>query len=360
MGRTYDVELVERLQRDARLSIVDGVRVVDKPVPDDARNRVLDPRVLAYAKQKIVLASTRSAEDAGAVPLYRQRHHAGRTSSSLTETSVRFDECLIPVGDHQIILYRWTPEGFDAFARPATSALVYLHGGGFIKYDVRTFEHAMAFIAEQAGVPVFFPEYRLAPEAPFPAAVDDCVAAITYVVEHARDYGINPQCIMVAGDSAGGSLANACVQQLSVGSVACLFELYPLTDAAPEAPDWSYDRYPVIPEQRAAAKNRIDSIRNSMSGLSLYLQGVDPTDPLVSARYAKDLAAFPPVTLVASEYDYLRLSVEAFALHLAGAGVDVSLLRYHGCDHGFLELFGVRPQAEDVVLEMANLLRMMR
>ena len=90
------------------------------------------------------------------------------------------------------------------------------------------------FIAEKSGAVVVYPEYRLAPETAFPGQIEDCVLALDYVREHAGDLGIDPHKIMVAGDSAGGSLTNACVQLRGAGAVAHAFEIYPEVDLAGE------------------------------------------------------------------------------------------------------------------------------
>ena len=104
-------------------------------------------------------------------------------------------------------------------------------------------------------------------------------------------------------------------------------------------------------DQRAEALSRVDRIRNANDDLPvMYTNGnaEEMLDPRVSALFAEDVSAFPRTVIISSEYDYLRYQDELFAKRLQDAGVDVTAIRYRGCDHGFFEMYGVMPQAEDV------------
>lgn len=104
-------------------------------------------------------------------------------------------------------------------------------------------------------------------------------------------------------------------------------------------------------EQRTEALSRVDRIRLANNDLPpMYVNGdADKMlDPLISALFAEDVSAFPRTVIISSEYDYLRYQDELFAKRLQDAGVDVTAIRYRGCDHGFFEMYGVMPQAEDV------------
>ena len=353
MGRTYPGDLVDVLQRDCKTVEGDGLPILMKPVPDDPRDHVLDPRVLANATKA---SSASSSAPPSWASLLAVRHRPLKADERLATSDVEFSERLIDAGDHKINLFMWDPAG----RKDPSAALLYIHGGGFTAGNVLQYRRALEFIAEQAGALVVFPDYRLAPEAPFPGSVDDCMACCRYLFDHAEELAIDADKVVIAGDSAGGSLANACIQLMPEKSFAAAVELYPLVDAGLEDPAWGYDLYPAIPEQADVARGRVDRLRGSFDVLAtMYTRDRDELlDPRISASKASDdvLAEFPPVTLITAEYDYLRVQGEQFARRLLSLGVPVRAVRYEGCDHGFFEWPGVRPQTEDVALVISDVL----
>lgn len=223
------------------------------------------------------------------------------------------------------------------------------------------FEDTVTLISDASGCAVVFPEYRLAPEAPFPAAMVDCLLTISWLLRCMFPLGLDSLRMMVAGDSAGASLANACLLELPANVFRRAYEIYPLVDCRPNPPNWSIDAFPCLGEQRAEATNRIDSTKGAVPVINeLYLQGrTTPEDPCVSALLAAigTLSRFPPTTIVTSEFDYLRLQGKQFAAHLEVLGVPTRIIRFADCGHGFLELLGSRPQVEDLCLDLARELR---
>ena len=360
--RKYDRSLVGLIRRNQVEGTVCGMRTIFKPVPDDDRAHAMDPRLYQIATRKKALFSERAATK---WRLSNERFRPDKVTYDLTEEPIDRDEFLIDVlGTHMIDVFSFR-RADDAGKR--LPALVYLHGGGFTAGDIHLFEKQMALVAEQGHAAVFFPEYRLAPETPFPGPVDDAWATVRHVHDHADELGIDPAKIMVAGDSAGGSLTNACLLLDEKGIIARAFELYPGIDMRPMADrehyDWSYEGYPCLPDQEEVVRSRIDRIRVGVEQgsdvSSLYLQGQPSNNALVSVVCASDdeLRRFPPVVINTAEFDYLRLDAEAFAQRLHSLGVDVRLVTYGGCDHGFLDMLGTVVQAEEVALCMADELR---
>lgn len=353
MTRMYTPELVAALRDKQRSIEVDGLPVAVRPVPDDVREHVLDPRVLSNARKS---ASAMDSVPPSWDSLLGVRNRPLKADERLASSDVIFNERLIDVCDHKINLYLWEPANRKAMS----PALLFIHGGGFTAGNVLQYRRALEYIAEQSGSLVVFPDYRLAPEAPFPASVDDCVACASFLFDCAFDLDIDPARVVIAGDSAGGSLANACIQRMPQGAFAAAVELYPLVDAGPEDASWSYGLYPAVREQADVARSRVDRLRGSFETLAMmYARSPqDLLDPLVSAMRASDevLSAFPPTTIISAEYDYLRVQDEAFAKRLSDLGVRVRPIRYAGCDHGFFEWPGVRPQTEDAALVIADVL----
>lgn len=359
--RAYDAGLVQKIRERERVETVDGTPVLMKPIPDDDRLHVLDPRVREVARRKRDMFAQRAEKAGGAYSLANERNRPDKVTVDLTEGEVSIAEQLIPVNDtHMIDVFSYRPEGMVDGA----PAYVFLHGGGFTAGCERIYHNQMKFIAEKSKALVVFPEYRLAPEAPFPAAIDDCCATVRWVYDHADELGIDCDKIMVGGDSAGGALTSACVLKDAEGHIKRAFLLFPGSDSSDYRTQkrytWSYDSYPVVEEDRELMMSRVDRIRthveNDNAG-NLYLQGKTTVDdPLVSAAYASDdqLRAFPPTVIAVSEYDYLRLGSEYVGKRMHELGCDVQIVRYLGVDHGFLDMFGFEPQAEEVCLAMAD------
>ena len=188
---------------------------------------------------------------------------------------------------------------------------------------------------------------------------------------HAAELGADPSKLMVAGDSAGGSLTNACVLQDEQGIIRKIMGIYPSWDGSDyhtqTAYTWTYDAYEVADEDKELAYSRIDRIKSGVdkdpsSSSNLYLQGhTTPKNPLVSAIFATDeqLKKFPETIIVAAEYDYLRVGSDYAAKRLASLGVPVRSIRYCGCDHGFLDMLGTIVQSEELCLTIAAELKAM-
>lgn len=184
--RSYDPSLLEDLAHP-RHAYIDGLDVLVKPVPDDSRPHALDLRVLAYAQARIRRSTSSSASPTGSHidpspvrgecrpassrrSLRSTRFRSDRVASPVCKTRTLRQECLVEGDDRLIDVLAWRPANKPLGPLPV---LVYLHGGGFTAGDATWFEDAMALISDASGCAVVFPEYRLTPEAPFPAAIDD-------------------------------------------------------------------------------------------------------------------------------------------------------------------------------------------
>lgn len=349
--RKYDEKLVLEIKKNQRIERLNGIDVLIKPIPDDSRKNVLDPRVLEIAIQKKKMFSSRSESG---FKLSNERYRPDKVTVDLTSVSIVESEELIKInGTHMIDLFFYQRED-----RTKSPVMIYLHGGGFTAGDNRLYKNQMRLIAEKSGALIIFPEYRLAPECPFPGQIEDAYNSIKWVYENAEHLKVDTSKFMVAGDSAGGSLTNACLLQDQDGIIKKAFELYPATDSTDYRKqtkyEWSYEKYPIIDEQKEYAYSRIDRIKNSIGTSekdSLYLQGnAKYDDPLVSVAYASDeqLLMFPPIVLVASEYDYLKVGSDYFVKRLIDLNLSVKSVLYRGCDHGFFDLLGTVVQSEEL------------
>lgn len=214
-------------------------------------------------------------------------------------------------------------------------------------------------LAEKAGAVVVSVDCRLAPEYPYPAGLTDCLDAVTWVHTHAKELGVDPMRLAVAGDSAGGNLSAACAimdRDRKGGMIALQAHIYPTVDLACAPRDeyrWDLSEYS-IKHQRELIESMILTLRADACRLHrAYLQGNDPTDPLVSPLYVPDATGLAPALILTAEYDALRLEAEAFARKLTRAAVRTRMIRYCGIDHAFVDKVGLYPQAEDCTKEIA-------
>lgn len=222
--------------------------------------------------------------------------------------------------------------------------LLYLHGGGYICGAPRTHRAITARLARRLGIAVFALDYRLAPEHPYPAALEDALAAWRWLLER----GYRADRIWVAGDSAGGGLALALMlaarqERLPLPGACALFS--PWTDLACTG---------------AAIAENIDRCAWFMPAqvrfaAGLYAGTAAPTDPLVSPLYG-DLAGLPPLILHASDSELLRDDTLRLAERAGAAGVPVTLKLWHGLPHAWPNFAGLMPEGDACLNEAADAL----
>ena len=222
--------------------------------------------------------------------------------------------------------------------------LVFFHGGGFVIGDLDTHDNQCRWISREADVVVLSVDYRLAPEAPFPAAVEDCLAATRWAVEHVAELGGDPARVAVGGDSAGANLATVVAQQLrDAGGPALAAQLlvYPATDFL--------DDDGQTHASRVANAEGYFLTADDMAWFSdNYAGTADRSDPRLSPLRGR-LEGLPPAVVVTAEFDPLRDEGEAYARALEAAGVPVRARRFDGMVHGFFDMAALSPAAADAV-----------
>lgn len=268
------------------------------------------------------------------------------------------------------------PVGTAEAPRPL---LLFFHGGGFVFGDLDTHDGICRLLCRYANVHVLAVAYRLAPEHPFPAAVEDAWAAWQWATSHAASLGADPARIAVGGDSAGGHLsavvsqlaaerARAAAEPRSPGEADAAGDAHATGegDAAGEpavpAPALQLLLYPAIDRLGAYT-----SLERFADGLFLtraeidyfeqqYVGGVDddPTDARRHPLAAKDLSGLAPALVVTSGFDPLRDEGEAYAEALAAAGTPVVLRRFPNLIHAFGNMIGVSQAARAAIIEVAH------
>jgi acetyl esterase len=249
-----------------------------------------------------------------------------------------------PAGDLPVRLY--TPEGAEPFP-----ALVYCHGGGWVLPSFAHHDRLCRQLCRGAACVVVAVDYRLAPEHPFPAATDDCLAATRGAARCAAEFGVDPTRIAVAGDSSGGALAAATARRIRDEGGP------PLRGQLLLCPATDYHT-PATPSALEYAEGYLMTRAQLMWFWGHYLTDESEADnPDASPLRAPDLRGLPPALVITAEYDVLRDEGERYAERLRAAGVPTAHSRYPGMIHGFFTMFGVLDQAQQAVDEASAWLR---
>lgn len=236
----------------------------------------------------------------------------------------------------------YTPNGEGDRALPG---LVYFHGGGFVAGSLETHDPIARALTNAARCRLVSIEYRLAPEHPFPAAIDDALAAVRFVRREAAALGIDPERLGIAGDSAGATLAAVACQALSAAgdsAAALLVLLCPIMDYAGSSDS-----------RREFAIGYLLDEGTLEHDLAHYLPaGADPADPKVSPGRAPDLSGLPPTIVHAAECDPLRDEARDYAERLQRAGVPVTYTCHPGMIHLFYAFGAVVPYARTALARL--------
>lgn len=362
MTETYG-DLICMLKERLSTRMIGEVEYVEKRIPDSDEEGILDPRVVQLKREEEKAGkgpgafSALSALSPEEFPVDLIRSKMGYPNLDLS-TNIRTEHRMIDGHHGEIPIRIYSPIEGDQLP-----AVVYFHGGGFFGGSLDAVENPCKALAEKAGAVVISVGYRLAPEHPFPAGATDCYDAVHWVHQHASALRVHPDQVAVAGDSAGGNLATVCALADKMGRKGMIKYqalIYPKVNLADDFP-WSLDEYTI--------NNHHDLIMPLLEGLrgmggivnALYLKGgTAPENPLVSPLLSEDLQGMPKTLIITAEYDYLRLEGEAYARKLGEAGVESKVIRYNGMDHAFIDKFGVYPQAEDCIDEIAKDIRKLK
>lgn len=300
----------------------------------------LDPQALAFLDRLAELG----APGLGEVPVEEARRVSDESAADLfgPVEPVPCEDREIPGPGGPISVRIYSPgEGPHPI-------LVWFHGGGWVLGSIVTAHGVCATLARSAGCAVVSVDYRLAPEHPFPAALDDAWAATAWVAENAAVIGGQAGPLAVGGDSAGGTLAAVVARRARDRGLPIGFQVlvYPVCDADFEV--GSYRRF-------------ADGYGLTRSGMEWfwdqYAATGDRSHPDASPLRACDLRGVAAALVVTAEYDVLRDEGEAYARRLAESAVPVTLTRYDGQIHGFLRMPALIDRARGALAEVAGALR---
>lgn len=263
------------------------------------------------------------------------REAAARLAPALEpEPVATVDDRTLPGPGGELHVRLYTPSGWGA----ADGSLIYFHGGGWVLGDLDTHDASCRGLANASGLRVMAVQYRLAPEFPHPAALDDGWAAMSWLADESR----GP--LFLGGDSAGGHIATVLAARTRIAGPCLAGQLlvYPVTDLS-RLDTGSYLQF-------------ADGYWLTRAAMQWFRRhyvpaGVDLADPDVSPLLRTDLTGMPPAAIIAAGCDVLRDEGAAYAERLSSAGCDVRYARYEGVIHGFFALPALIPEGRRAIEE---------
>ncbi|NDZ80197.1 alpha/beta hydrolase [Streptomyces sp. SID10853] len=230
--------------------------------------------------------------------------------------------------------------------------LVYFHGGAFFLGSLETHDHVARSLAKETGLKVISVGYRRAPEAAYPAGLDDCYAVVRWAADEGNGLSWDGTTLAIAGDSSGGTFVAAVAAKAhddGFGRITHQVLYYPSLDL-----DFDTGRYASLRENAVGYGMETAGLKPFNA---FYTDsGADPADPLVSPLKRADLTGLPPALVVTAEHDPLRDEGELYGRRLREAGVEATVRRYEGAGHGFVQHFSWIPEYHQVFTETRDFL----
>jgi len=240
----------------------------------------------------------------------------------------------------------YTPANADERA----PGFVFFHGGGLVAGGIATHDRIAAALAHATGCRLVSVDYRLAPEHKFPAAIDDAITATEWVAREAASLGIDPDRLVVGGDSAGATLAAIVCQEAAQTAglaIAAQCLICPVLDFEETSPS-----------REAFAEGHLIDRVTIEADLSDYLpDGIDTAEPRVSPLRATRLTGLPTAIIHTAEYDPMRDEGNAYARKLLAAGVAVEHVCHDGMVHNFHAMGAILPQAQLMLSQIGEQVR---
>jgi acetyl esterase len=254
-------------------------------------------------------------------------------------------EFAVPSEERDLPARAYVPEGEGPFATVA-----FFHGGGFVLGSLDGYDNLCRLLARRSGCLVVSVDYRLAPEHPWPAALEDAYAATNWLANNAERFSVDGRRLAVAGDSAGGNLAatvSLLARERGMPDIDAQVLLYPAT------------AYLQAMDSRAEnASGYFLTAEDLLWFLDQYVENeLDAHNPLAFPLSARDLSELPPAFVMTCGFDPLRDEGIAYADRLREAGVEVEHTNHESMVHGFLNMEDIVDRAHDGIDEVAAYLR---
>lgn len=357
--RKYNIETLELLRKNEKILNEDGVDIVVKANPESNEKGILDIRVYERTKSKMLETNDENIGDdyfnIESTPFSELRSQMGSDNINITEREINITQKLIKIKDHLINIYIYNRES-NIIDR---AAVVFLHGGCFFGGNPKDRDNQCRLLAEKSGAVVIAPEYRLAPENPYPDGLEDCYGTVEWTYNNHEILNFNKNKLVVAGDSAGGNYAAVCGIKDANHMIKLQLLIYPVLDLTLPKNSfykWDYSYYDIAKKHEKYIKYRINKFKNLASIINLlYTQNGEELDNTqLSPIYLNDFTNIPKMVIYEAEFDYYRICNDTFAKIANKKGAAIKVVRYQGMDHGFFDRIGSVPQTEDCIIEMSN------
>ena len=371
MARRYEEALLNKIKQGQREMEYEGVPVLVKPIPEGGADGEVDPRLYkAMRLMPLILhfmpKTKKTATIAEQIAMPRKMFGeykgdyvvtSGVDTQYITVKSADGDE--VPVR-----IYKRSNAGNNL------PMLVYYHGGGFFGGGPDIVEQMCKVLVRDLDCVVLNVDYRLCPEAHYPQPLDDCWAATRWAYEHAEELGAAKKKLAVSGDSAGGNLAAAITlrdREEGTNMVGLQALIYPAVNISGKHTEFYQGTDPSKYHTSKRHKKLVEAMYQMMGALvsgssgnmldDVYLQGNLKPEHIYASPILDDFHGVPPTLLAFGEHDFLAFEDFAYARHAVKAGVPIKTIVYRGLGHGFADQIGVMPQAEDLMAEIAAMMR---
>lgn len=367
MQKMYDESLIDRMKEKQYICQVHGIDVLMKPIPDCDEPGMVDPRL--YQDNKKMAAMMRF--------LPKRMLQMDTSPKGITKLREMFDTVKsIPIASNSVRITEQTISGNDGNEIPIriykpkqelqqAPVLYYMHGGGFFGGHMGVVDQLIQMIVEKFQIVAVSIAYRLAPEHPYPNGHEDCFEGLKWVYQHCSTFGGDMHHLFVAGDSAGGNLAQYCTtkdREAQTHMVKGHILLYPTVNMggiADEYSTWDYCHYQLHPKHKKTIQMMLDMMGGD-HGMGHMMKEILGTSDLMTpylTPYMMDVKGLPPTLLSVGEHDYLYVECLAYARKLVMAGVDTTTIVYKGMGHAYGDNIGVYPQSEDCAMEIGTFIR---
>lgn len=360
MSRQYEEELLRALKKRQTMGEYHGVQVIYKNLPDSNEKGAMDPRLYRDQKKALQMMAW--------MPSFLMKMDT--SPKGIEKLRVMFNGVKsAPCVEETITIEKQTVQAEDGYKIPVRiyrtekkkvpGVFYYIHGGGFFGGSPDVVEEAVKMFVAKTGMCAVSPEYRLAPENPYPIGHTDCYRVLQWIGENEEELGGSHNLIFVAGDSAGGNLAQYCTtrdREEKKYRIKGQLLLYPTLNMA-QVKDSYYqpemETFEMAPKQRRGLKKMIGMFAGMSAGLEPILGTADTHNDYLNP-YTREPADNPPTFLTVGEHDFLKTETLGYGVKLHKAGVETKIVVYKGFGHAYIDNVGVYPQSEDCVDEMAS------
>lgn len=361
MSKKYDDQLVRLLKERQTMTEYHGAPLLVKNLPDSDEKGAMDPRLYNDMKKQLrVLAWMPSrfmkmdVSEKGIANLRKMFN--SKKSVPCVNADIYVEEKTVAAEDGYQIPVRIYKDKKEAENKPV---LYYIHGGGFFAGSPDVVDESVKMLVEKTGICVVSPDYRLAPEHPYPTGHRDCFSVLEWIYENAASFGGDKDHVFVAGDSAGGNLAQYCTTRDREEGY-CLMKgqllLYPTLNMAGVKDEYftpGMEHFEMAPKQRRGLTKMIGMFAGMTSGLEPIFGTKDVKNDYLNP-YTRDPKNNPPTFLTVGEHDFLKIETLGYGVKLHRAGVETKMVLYKGLGHAYFDNTGVYPQCEDCIDEMGQ------